>query len=80
MLKSHVVRGPAQLTCCHIATRPVIRPIAEVGRSLQQRQTLGSRFCHSRSRGSLTCCSAAPAAMATTSISGRLAELKEQGR
>lgn len=80
MLKPHVVREVAQLTCSHVATRAVARPITDVGRSIQQRQTLGSRPCLPRSRGSLSCCSAAPAAMATTSISGRLAKLKEQGR
>ena len=80
MLKSCVHRGVAQLPYSHTATRPLARPIPEAGSLAQQRQSHSSNQSLSKRRKGFCCCSAAPAAMATTSISGKLAKLKEQGR
>ena len=78
MLKPCVHRGVAQLTHSHL-TRPLARPCPEAV-TIQQRQTCARRQSNSKGRNRLCTCSAAPAAMATTSISGKMAKLKEQGR
>ena len=80
MLKPCVHKGIAQLSLRHTAARLPARPIPEAGRSAQHRQSRGSKQSSSKRREYSCTCSAAPAAMATTSISGKLAKLKEQGR
>ena len=80
MLKPCIHKGVAQIPLSHTSSRPVARPNPESVRFAPQRLASGSKLSASHTRGKLCCCSAASAAMEITSVSGRMAELKEQGR
>ena len=80
MLKPCVYKGVAHFPRCHIASGPFARYIPKAGRGLRQRQFESQKSGPLQSRAGICCCAAAPAAMATESISGKMKRLKEQGR
>ena len=78
MLCNH--RSVAQLSLTHTGSRLEPRHAPESARSVSKELHHGLRHITAQKIRVLYSCSAAPAAMETTSVSGRMAELKEQGR
>ena len=80
MLKPCVYKGVAHFPRCHVASGPSARYIPEAGRGLRQRQFDSQKSGPLQSSAGICCSAAAPAEMATESISGKMKRLKEQGR
>lgn len=78
MLCDH--RSVAQLPLTHAGSRLKPRHAPESARFVPKELNHGLRHITAQKIRVFCSCSAAPAAMETTSVSGRMAELKEQGR